>query len=294
MNIHDIVTQLCVIFTLHPWQWYAVVAYFFLCWASFSGVMADRLPAQVGLKMDGPHPVSVEPDLGVNLFSLSRCDSCGHRISALALIPVLGWLVHRGRCGHCHARVPVVYPVVEAVSAIAAVLIAAHLGPTWKGLMTLMLLAFCIPISWIDVRFHWIPDRLGLGLLYAGLLFSPFASLHDRVVGSAVMAGFLATFFWLQKLRRGLDTMAMGDVILFGAAGAWLGISEAPVIMLLTSLVYGAYALPMYLLGRRTGGVDVQDEEEDAPAWFAVGPAIVFGMLIASLLPFPFTAMLGS
>ena len=218
-----------------------------LCVGSFVNVVIYRLPKMLDrgwraqcAELAGESAAASPP---YNLvIPRSQCPSCGHPISALENIPVLSYLVLRGRCRSCKARISARYPLVELLTGALAVAAALR----FHGVLTIaaacVLLCALVALTFIDFDTQLLPDNITLPLVWAGLLVNtagimPGVSLRDAVLGA--VAGYLALWivYWLFKLIRGKEGMGYGDFKLLAALGAWLGWQMLPLIVLLSSLV---------------------------------------------------------
>jgi leader peptidase (prepilin peptidase)/N-methyltransferase len=189
-----------------------------LIFGSFFNVLAYRLPRGQSLVRPG-----------------SRCPSCATAIKAHDNVPVLGWLLLRGRCRACRAPISPRYPLVEALTAaLAAAVVATQHSPRSIAL-GLGLLAVLVPVALIDLDHHLIPNRLlapaAAGALAIGLLTDP-GRVPQQLIAAAGAGGFLLVF--ALAYPRGLG---MGDVKLAGVLGLFLGVSVA--VALLAGLVAG-------------------------------------------------------
>ena len=190
----------------------------------------------------------------------SRCPHCGHRITALENIPILSWLLLRGKCSGCGAPISVRYPLIEALTGLLFGFTAWQLGPGVAGAGGLLLVAALIALTFIDFDKQWLPDDITLPLLWAGLLFNLFGvytDLASAVVGAA--AGYLSlwTVFWAFKLATGKEGMGYGDFKLLAAIGAWLGWQILPVTILLSSLVGAVVGIALIVLARHGRNVPI-------------------------------------
>ncbi|PWG65161.1 prepilin peptidase [Spiribacter halobius] len=184
----------------------------------------------------------------------SRCPACGHAIRPWDNIPLLGWLLLRGRCRDCGARISARYPLIEAVTALLSVVVILHFGATPAGLAALVLTWLLIALTVIDLDHQLLPDSLTLPGLWLGLLLSVggvFVAPATAIVGAA--AGYLT--LWLVyhgfRLLTGKEGMGHGDFKLLALLGAWLGWSQLPLVILLSSLVGALVGVGMILgLGR--------------------------------------------
>lgn len=184
----------------------------------------------------------------------SRCPACGHAIRPRDNIPVLGWLLLRGRCRDCGSRISVRYPLIEAVTALLSVVVVLELGVTPAGAAALVLTWLLIALTVIDLDHQLLPDALTLPGLWLGLLLSLGGVLvapGTAIAGAA--AGYLSLWgvYHLFRLLTGKEGMGYGDFKLLALLGAWLGWSSLPLIILLASVVGAVVGIAMILgLGR--------------------------------------------
>jgi prepilin signal peptidase PulO-like enzyme (type II secretory pathway) len=203
----------------------------------------------------------------------SHCEHCNHRLGAVDLAPVLGWLIFKGRCRSCKTPVNSMYPIAEAVLGGLSVAIAFW---SWPDMLTLCLMLALfwslVVIAAIDWAIHIIPDEITWPLLFAGLLFSPLdPDLWTRVAGAALGCGLMWASLIVTGLLKRQDTTAGGDVALATVCGAWLGLYALPIQLFVTCLVFALFALP-----RRTRGQD----------WTPMGPAFAISFfIVAPLVP---------
>jgi prepilin signal peptidase PulO-like enzyme (type II secretory pathway) len=226
---------------------------------SFGGLVVDRLPHILGWRED---PI---PGLGLS-GPPSRCDACGGRIGPLALIPVVGWLVHRGRCASCGGAVPWKYPAMEALGGTLSAAFALKFGFSAETLWAVLLVPAAMVLAWIDWNEQWIPDRIALPLLLAGLAASPFAPGPQMRIDGLILG---VSMMWAAQAvggrSRGVDAMMGGDVVAAAIAGAWLGLGAVPAWAAATFAFYLTYAVP----ARRSGEM-----------WAPFGPAMFASMLV--------------
>ncbi|WP_456449297.1 prepilin peptidase [Thiolapillus sp.] len=184
----------------------------------------------------------------------SSCMSCGHRIRAWENIPVISWLLQKGRCTACGTRLSVQYPVVELLSAVLSLAVVWHFGFTWQALAALLLTWALLAMSVIDIRLQILPDVLILPLVWLGLLLNlqgMFTDIQSAIYGA--VAGYLSLWFLfhLFLLMTGKEGMGYGDFKLFALFGAWLGWQFLPQILLVSAVVGAVSGLGMILfLGR--------------------------------------------
>ncbi len=174
------------------------------------------------------------------LTPASHCPQCRHRLSPLENIPILSYLVLRGKCKRCAAAIPLRYPITEALTALLSAAVAWRFGFTWECLAALALTWSLIALSIIDFDHQLLPDAITLPLLWLGLLLNVqglFVPLEDAVIGAA--AGYLSLWIIFQgfRLLTGKEGMGYGDFKLLAALGAWLGWQYLLLIVLLSSVV---------------------------------------------------------
>ena len=232
---------------------------------SFLNVVIYRLPRMMErewqvqcAELRGEEAVPAE---ALNLAKpRSRCPACGHQITALENIPILSYLVLRGRCSACKARISPRYPLIEALTGLLSFFTIWHFGPTLAGGAALLMVWSLIALTFIDFDTQLLPDSITLPLLWLGLLFNligGFASLQSAVVGA--MAGYLSLWsvYWLFKLATGKEGMGYGDFKLLAALGAWLGWQLLPVIILLSAVVGAVVGIVLIVLAKHGRNVPI-------------------------------------
>jgi leader peptidase (prepilin peptidase)/N-methyltransferase len=170
----------------------------------------------------------------------SHCPHCKHRLAAIDNIPLVSWLLLRGRCRYCKTAISIQYPLVELFSGILSAVIVWKFGPTWVALAALVFTWTLIALAGIDLRTQLLPDQLTFPLLWLGLLLSllpMFVAAPSAIVGAA--AGYLSLWsvYWLFKLLTGKEGVGYGDFKLLAALGAWMGPVSLLPIILLSSLI---------------------------------------------------------
>lgn len=181
----------------------------------------------------------------------SACDRCGAVLGPLELVPLLSWLVRRGRCRRCGAAIDKRHLAIElAAGMIGAVAALAH--PLPLALVTAAFGWWLLLIAALDLEHQWLPDLLTLPLLALGLIaahagFGP--PLAERAIGAAIGWASLALIAFLYRLARRREGMGSGDPRMFAAAGAWAGAWNLPAILLGAGLLGLAAVLAMRLRG---------------------------------------------
>lgn len=222
------------------------------------------------------------------LAGRSRCDACGKALGPLELIPILSWLVRRGRCRACRAWIDPRHPAMELAAAMIGV-VAALAHPLPLALVTAGLGWWLLLTAALDLEAHWLPDLLTLPLIALGLLaawagFGP--PLAERLWGAAIGWAVLEAIRLGYRLSRGRDGMGGGDPKLFAAAGAWVGAWNLPVILLCAGLLGIAAALTMILRKQKVAATTRMPLGTLIalalwPAWLlvAIQPSAILGLL---------------
>ncbi|PMQ15330.1 A24 family peptidase [Janthinobacterium sp. AD80] len=237
-----------------------VAALFGLIVGSFLNVVIHRLPNMMQREFDNDvAQANGQPPPHTERYNLmlphSNCTACGHRITAMENIPVISYLLLRGKCSACKAPISLRYPLVELLTGALSALLIWHFGSGWTGLAALVFAWLLITMTFIDADTQFLPDDLTYPLLWAGLLVninSTFAPLQDAVIGAA--AGYLALWsvYWAYKLATGKEGMGYGDFKLLAALGAWLGWTMLPTIILLSSIVGAVVGIGLIVFARHS------------------------------------------
>ncbi|MCI1004596.1 A24 family peptidase [Herbaspirillum sp. C7C8] len=187
----------------------------------------------------------------------SACPHCTRPLALHHKIPLLSWLLLRGRCGFCAAPIGAAYPLVELLSALLFALLGWRFGLGLHGVALMVCAAFLIALAVIDAHTMLLPDDLTLPLMWLGLLVNlvhPLVPLQDAVLGA--MAGYVLLWliFWIFKLATGKEGLGYGDFKLMAALGAWLGWQALPLVLLLASALGALLGLLLMGLGRHQRG----------------------------------------
>jgi leader peptidase (prepilin peptidase)/N-methyltransferase len=192
----------------------------------------------------------------------SRCPSCGQRIAPYDNVPVVSWLLLRGRCRHCGARISPRYPLIELLTAAAFAGVVAVRGFDEGLVLELPFVAGLIALAGIDYDHKLLPNRIVYPMAAYGLLATLIVDRDDLVEHLIAGAGaFLFLFLAVLAYPRG---MGMGDVKLGGAMGLYLGLSILPAL------------LTAFLSGTIVGLVIIAREGADARK-----KAVPFGVFLA-------------
>jgi leader peptidase (prepilin peptidase)/N-methyltransferase len=243
----------------------AVCGLFGLLIGSFLNVVIHRLPKMMETDWQCQcAELRGEPLPAQETFSLvlprSRCPACGHGISALENIPVISWLLLRGRCSACHEPISFRYPLIEALTCLLTAIAGAHFGFGWAAAGAILLIWGLIVLTFIDLDTQLLPDSITLPLVWGGLfcnLFGLYTDIQSSVIGA--MLGYLSLWsvYWGFKLCTGKEGMGFGDFKLLAALGAWLGWQILPLIILLSSLVGAVVGIGLILLAKHGRDVPI-------------------------------------
>ena len=213
---------------------------------SFLNVVVHRMPLMMerawridsadllGVKIDETPPITLSTPR-------SRCPSCGHHIRWYENIPVVSYLVLRGKCSACKAPISMRYPAIEVATALLFAACGLKFGAQPTVLLWCGLVATLIGLAFIDLDTTFLPDDLTLPLMWAGIVSAALGWIPVTLaasVGGAVL-GYLSLWFVFHAYRiiRGKEGMGAGDFKLLAALGAWMGWQALPSIILLASAV---------------------------------------------------------
>lgn len=270
--------ELIAYFIENPTALYIAVGLFSLCIGSFLNVVIYRTPKMMEQEWRQDCQMFLHPDQAIideSKLTLSKpastCPKCRTEIRWYQNIPIISWLVLRGKCGSCQNPISIRYPLIELLTALASLVIVSVFGPTLQMLFGLLLTWILIALTFIDFDTQLLPDRytltlaaLGLGINSYAIYISPTAAIWGYIIG------FLCLWivYYLFKIVTGKEGMGYGDFKLLAALGAWMGPLMLPWIVLLSSLV-----------GAIIGIILLKIRKENQP--FAFGPYIAIAGWIA-------------
>ena len=221
---------------------------FGLVFGSFGNVIIYRLP------------------IGESIRGRSHCPQCNKTIEAICLIPVISYLLLRGKCRYCHRHISWQYPLVELGSGFLAV-VAAFLAPSFTSVLVLALaLWVLLIISVFDAHTQGIPDIFNILFIALAFLYTTIAGEFDPLA-FVIGVGFFGSQ-WLVSRGRWIGS---GDVLLSVGLSALLGKGELVIFMLFSSYIIGAFVASALLLTRRITRKD----------YIAFGPFLAVGALVA-------------
>jgi leader peptidase (prepilin peptidase)/N-methyltransferase len=285
-----------------PALWIAVVFVFGLLVGSFLNVVIHRVPvmlqrewrsqaeqilselpadgAQAGATLPKPTQTPAPQAAPYNLVvPRSACPKCGSMITAAQNIPVVSYLLLKGKCANCGVGISIRYPVVELLTAILSAVVAWKFGFTWYTGAALILTWTLIALSGIDIDLQILPDNMTLPLVWLGLLITlagtvPEAGLPPDTRSSIIgaVAGYLSLWsvYHAFKLLTGKEGMGYGDFKLLAALGAWLGWQMLLPVILLSALAGSVIGI---------GNILIRGRDRDLPIPF--GPYLAIAGWIA-------------
>jgi leader peptidase (prepilin peptidase)/N-methyltransferase len=282
-------TTLVHLFSDLPAVWVGVVFIFSLLVGSFLNVVIHRVPimlerewraqaeqilaeqsphaaGKVGLTADVQTDTPAAPANYNLVVPRSACPKCGAMITAAQNIPVISYLLLKGKCAKCGAKISVRYPTVELGTALMSALVAWKFGFVWYTAAALLLTWALIAMSAIDIDHQLLPDNMTLPLVWLGLLLSLATTLPDiglpvdtrsSIIGA--VAGYLSLWAVYHgfKLVTGKEGMGYGDFKLFAALGAWLGWQMLPLIILLSAFTGAVIGILLIVVRGRDRNIPI-------------------------------------
>ncbi len=239
-----------------------VIAVLGLLVGSFLNVVIYRLPVMLERQWEAGcrEALNLEPvdRRAAPRFDLikpdSRCPQCERPIKAYENIPVISFLLLRGKCPGCHSKISWRYPAIEVLTALLSVMVAYQFGVSWVAFWGLILTWGLIALSFIDFDHQILPDVITLPLLWLGLLLSVgsvYVGAGDSILGAVVGYLSLWSVYQVFRLLTGKEGMGFGDFKLLAALGAWLGWQSLPVIVLFSSFAGALIGISLIVaLGR--------------------------------------------
>lgn len=250
-----------MLYQQQPWLLFLFVGLISLCVGSFLNVVIYRLPVM----LERAWKVEAKAILGLEqrseseaTFNLSvpnsTCPKCHTAIKPWHNIPVISYLLLRGKCHNCKTPISLRYPFVEAMTAVACLLLLNEFGMGWQFLALWLLTFVFIALIGIDYDHQLLPDNLTMPLLWLGLLVNTqglFVPLSEAIWGAAVGYLSLWSIYWLFKWVTGKEGMGFGDFKLLAVCGAWFGWGMLPNIILVSSGVGAVLGIALILIQGR-------------------------------------------
>jgi len=234
------------------WFYFLTVGLVSLCIGSFLNVVIYRLPLMMKREWQSECRLLLEDELTTKPskassnepFNLvkpnSTCPKCKTAIKPWQNIPIISWIMLKGKCANCSNPISARYPIVEAITALLSLVIAYSFGATEHALLYIFVTWILVALTFIDIDHMLLPDQLTLPLVWLALIAAVMGitiSPGDAIVGAACGYLSLWSVFWLFKLLTGKEGMGYGDFKLLAVFGALLGWQSLLTIILLSSVV---------------------------------------------------------
>lgn len=257
---------------------------------AFLGSFAFAIGACVGSFLNvcigrWPHDESV-------VAPRSRCPKCGLQIAWYDNIPMISWLLLRGKCRGCALPISAQYPVVEFVVGLLWLAAVLHYGPTFTALRVAVFATIMLGIAVTDFKHYLIPD----GFTVSGLIFllvtsivsvfrgepSPFALPYEALIGACAGAGAVAIVGWLGEVVLKREAMGFGDVTLMAVVGAAVGPARS-LLVLFIGAALGAVTFVgvVYPVVRLRGAPRGEQIDLELGGSQAALPEVPFGVFLA-------------
>ena len=200
-----------------------IIICFGLAWGSFLNVVIYRLPLRMSL---------FKPS--------SSCPHCNEKIKFYDNIPVLSFLLLRGKCRHCKGKISLRYPLVELLTAVSFLLLYSQYSLSFFFFASCLFACALIALGFIDFYHQILPDEITLPGLLLALIYSLFRTdlnLRQALIGAVAGAGFLLFIYVAYYLLRKQEGLGLGDVTMMLLIGAYLGWRQAFFTLILASFV---------------------------------------------------------
>ncbi len=200
-----------------------IIVCFGLAWGSFLNVVIYRLPLSMNLSKPS-----------------SSCPHCNQKIKFYDNIPVLSFLLLRGKCRHCKGRISLRYPLVELLTAVSFLLLYSQYSLSFFFFASCLFACALIALGFIDFYHQILPDEITLPGLLLALIYSLFRTdlnLRQALIGAVAGAGFLLFIYGAYYLLRKKEGLGLGDVTMMLLIGAYLGWRQAFFTLILASFV---------------------------------------------------------
>lgn len=222
---------------------------------SFLTVVIHRLPIMLTREWASrePHAEAAASGSYNLVVPRSGCPACGHQLRAWENVPVLSYLLLRGRCSQCGVAIHWRYPLIEILSAMLAVFVMLRFGVSVKALAGYLFAASVLTLACIDAETGFLPDVITLPLVAIGIAINfagVFATFGAAVTGAVVGYAALAVVLYAARAIGGRDGLGFGDLKLFAAIGAWFGVASVSQVFLLSFVLAAAHGVWLMLRGK--------------------------------------------
>jgi len=206
------------------------------------------------------------------VFPPSHCPQCNYQIRWYDNIPLLSYLLLRGKCRGCGTRISPQYPLVELVNAVLTLLLFNRFGVSLSFLALFLFCSALVVVTFIDIEHQIIPDEISLSGIIVGFLFSfflPFNSWLSSLIGILLGGGSLLLVAYGYQWLSGREGMGGGDIKLLAMIGAFLGWRAVPFVIFSASLFGSVLGVTMMLA-----------QKKDSKLAIPFGPYLSFGAVL--------------
>jgi leader peptidase (prepilin peptidase)/N-methyltransferase len=257
---------------------------------SFLNVVIYRLPkmmenawqSELDALQGNVHP----PQIYNLLTPPSSCPNCNHTIGFSENIPMISYVLLKGKCSQCARPISFRYPTVELLSGLLMAYIAWQYGWSMPAFATSIFALSLLTLTAIDLKTKLLPDNITLPLIWLGLLFNlhhTFTSIESAVMGAVLGYLILWAVYWIFKLITKKEGMGYGDFKMLAAIGAWLGWQVLPIVILISSLSASIVGITLILL-----------KKQDRASAIPFGPYLALGGMIALFNASNLTQLMGN
>jgi leader peptidase (prepilin peptidase) / N-methyltransferase len=206
------------------------------------------------------------------VFPPSRCPQCGFKIPFYDNVPIISWLLLRGKCRSCKAPISPQYPLVELVNALLTLFLFMKFGPSFPFLVLFLFCSAMVVITFIDLEHQIIPDVISLPGIVAGFLFSffiPQLGWQNSLLGIVVGGGSLLVVAYGYELLTKKEGMGGGDIKLLAMMGAFFGWKAVFFIIFVSSLIGSVIGVTVMLI-----------QKKDSKLAIPFGPFLALGAIL--------------
>lgn len=231
-------------------SWYMPITFFIigLCIGSFVNVVIYRYPLIMLQKYNSSfNKISLS-------YPASHCTTCKNKILKRDNIPVLSWILRKGRCRYCDTKFSASYLITEFLFGLVFLLTELYLYPNvgiLSVIVVLVIFSYLYCIFFIDLKYFLIPDIMCYSLLFLGFISAYFTLIPTSIILSLSGSVFAYIIVYISgfifKLIRNVEGIGLGDYKLFAVGGAWVGFFNIPYLIILSSLI----GLVFYILNKK-------------------------------------------
>lgn len=205
------------------------------------------------------------------IFPPSHCPSCGHRLLSKDLIPILSYVLLRGKCRYCGTKISPRYILVELISGLFFALVFYFFGFSFFTFKSLIFFSLLLPVFFIDLEHMIIPDIISIPGIFIGLILSLFnGNLKQSIFGSVFYGGVLLFIYVSALLILKEEGMGQGDIKLGFMIGSFLGFKLSILSLFLSYFIGGLFSIALMGIKRK-----------DLKTAIPFGPFLIFSAFIS-------------